>query len=288
MKRSLGFGLIGSTVAFGLAGFFLRRWQLKDAFEEATGLLAPGRPSTAALVAVMALAAVVIAALSVVVFRGKVRGGYLANLAAPNLAVGIFTLAAGALLFAGGVLGIRDYALHMNERVVRLVLSICLVPTGVAVGLIGLLGQQRKEAKGRFSAVLTVPGYCACVWLIASYQGHTANPNIMEYAFLLLGIMCVTFACYAAASFSFEKPRPVMCGVFSALGTVLLTTSAADLGWGMELLVVLGFALHLLVQLFCLTWCRVAPPQLEEWTPPAPTEKTTQDEQEQPRGEEDE
>lgn len=273
-------------MAFALAGFFLRRWQLVDAFEADTGLLTPGRPSTIALVAAVAVGALVILALSVALFRGKAKGGYLANLAAPNLAVGILTIVAGGLLFAGGVLGVRDYALHMNERIMRLVLSLALVPTGISVGLIGLLGQQRKEGKGRFSAVLTVPGYCACLWLIAAYQGHTANPNIMEYVFLLLGIMCVTFACYAAASFSFEKPRPLMCALFSALGVVLLAVSAADLGWGMELLVNVGFALHLLIQLVCLVSCRIWPPQLEEWTPPAKT--PDQEQQDQPRGEEDE
>lgn len=276
-------------MAFGLAGFFLRRWQLDTAFESATGLLIPGQPATAALVAVVVAASAVFVALAVPLFRGGVPKGYLANLAAPNPVVGLMTILAGALLFAGGALGVRDFALHMDGRVIRLILGICLVPTGVCVGLIGLLGQQRKEAKGRFHGALLAPGYCACVWLVAAYQGHTANPNIMEYVFLLLGIVATIFAGYAVSSFAFEKPRPILCAVCSAMGMALLAVSAADRPWGMDLLTILGFEVYLLAQLICLAWSRVEPPSLEKWTPPPETGAGEElQEQEQPRGEEDE
>lgn len=290
MKRNLGFALVLSTMGLGLAGVFLRRWQLAAAFEPDTGLLIPGQPATLALIAAVALAAALAVGLSVALFRGEAPKGYLANLAAPNLAVGLLTLLAGALLFAGGVLGIRDYILRMNDRIVRLVLGVCLVPTGIAVGLIGLLGQQRKEAKGRFHGALLAPGYCACVWLISAFQNHAANPNVMEYVFLLLGIVCVVFVGYAVASFSFEKPRPILCGISSALGVVLLAVSAGDQLWGMDLLMLLGFEGYLIAQLICLTACRANPPELEEWAPPveeAEAAETTED-QVQPRGEEDE
>lgn len=290
MKRIAAFGLTASAVVCGLAGFLLRRWQLDTAFEAASGLLTPHQPATVALIAVVALAASLAVGLAAVLFRGEAPKGYLANLAAPNLGVGLVTLLAGGLLFAAGVLGIRDYALHMDDRIVRLVLGICLAPTGIAVGLIGLLGQQRKEAKGRFHGALLAPGYCACVWLISAFQGHAANPNVMEYVFLLTGIVCVVFACYASASFSFEKPRPILCAAASAMGVVLLAVSAADHPWGMDRLCVFGFGVYLLAQLVCLTWCRVAPPELEEWTAPAEEagEADANEDQVQPRGEEDE
>lgn len=288
MKRKMGFALVLSAVGLGLAGFFLRRWQLATAFEAASGLLTPGRPATAALIAVIVLAAALAVGLSVALFRGEAPKGYLANLAAPNLAVGLLTLLAGGLLFAGGVLGVRDYALHLDDRIVRLVLGVCLAPTGIAVGLIGLLGQQRREAKGRFHGALLAPGYCACVWLISAFQGHAANPNVMEYAFLLMGIVCVVFACYTAASFSFEKPRPILLAASSALGMVLLGVSAADHPWGMDLLTLLGFEGYLIAQLICLVSCKARPPELEEWVAPAGDSEGANDDQVQPRGEEDE
>lgn len=288
MKRNLGFALVLSTVGLGLAGLFLRRWQLAAAFEPDTGLLLPGQPATAVLTAGCVLAAAVLAALTRALFRGEAPKGYLANLAAPNLAVSVLTLLAGALLFGAGVLGVRDHLLHLNERVVRLVLAVFLVPTGVCVGLIGLLGQQRREAKGRFQGALLAPGYCACVWLVAAFQGHTANPNVMEYAFLLLGISCAIIASYAGASFSFEKSRPALCGFFSAMGVVLLMVAAADRPRGMDLLTVLGFEVYLLAQLICLVSCKVWPPRLEEWTPPEGQAEENKNEQVEPRGEENE
>lgn len=282
MKRKLGFALALSALGLGVAGLFLRRWQLGTAFEPDSGLLTPHQPATIALIAAVVAAAALAVGLSVALFRGEAPKGYLANLAAPNLAVGLLTLLAGGLLFAGGALGIRDYALHLNDRIVRLILGIALVPTGIAVGLIGLLGQQRSEAKGRFHGALLAPGYCACLWLITAFQGHAANPNVMEYAFLLMGIVCVVFACYAAASFSFEKPRPILCGAASALGIVLLMVSAADHPWGMDQLTLLGFEGYLIAQLICLVSCRMRPPELEKWE--APAEET--EDQVQPRGEE--
>lgn len=286
MKRRLGFALVLATALFGALGFFLRRWQVAAAFERETGLLTPGHPATVAVAALAAVAAAALAALSVALFRGETRRGYLANLAAPNLVMGLLTLVAGAMLFAGGALGVRDFALHMDSRVLRLALGVCLVGTGIAVGLIGLLGQQRRESSGRFAGVLLVPAYCGGVWLLAAFRGHTANPNTMEYVFLLLGIMCAIVACYAAASFAFERPRPVLCAASSAMGTVLLFIALADRPHGMDLLAVCGFLTHLFVQLLCLVWCRMRPPALEEWTPPAG--ETPADNENQPRGEEDE
>lgn len=299
MKRNLGIALVLSAGAFGALGAVLRRWQVAAAFEPSTGLLIPGQPATAALVAVCVLAAAVLGGLTWALFRGKAPRGYLANLAAPNLAVGVLALLAGALLFGAGLLGVRDYLLRLDERVVRLILALCLIPTGVCVGIIGLLGQQRAEGKGRFCGALSVPGYCACMWLVAAFQGHTANPNVMEYVFLLLGICCVILASYAAASFSFEKPRPVLCGFFAGMGVALLPVTAADRLWGMDRLTVMGFWFYLAVQLICLVYCRIRPPQLEPWTPPPAEPEPDRgaetgvvapdaDTEVEPRGEEDE
>lgn len=306
-KGNTPLALLLLTPGFAAVGFLLRRWQAVTAFEFTSGLLTPGKPATYALVAWLGLAAVVTVVLAWRALRGKTPKGYLANFAAPNLGVGIATLVAGAVLFAGGVLGIRDFALHMDARVARLVLGLCLVPCGVCVGLVGLLGQQRQEGKGRFAGVLLAPGYCACVWLLVAYQGHTANPNMMEYVFLLLGIVCAVFACYASSSFSFEKPLPVGYAASSAMGVVLLAVAGADRPWGMDALILWGFALYLYVQLVCLLFCRMRPPKLKGWTPLTQEEETAPEEpreetledileeftaepekQVQPRGEEDE
>lgn len=290
-KTPLALTLIVLVPVFAAAGFFLRRWQVDTAFEPVTGLLTPGRPATYALAALLAVAALTALGLALRLLRGDAPKGYLANLAAPNLGVGILIMLAGALLFAGGVLGVRDYALRMNERGVRLMLGLCLAASGVCVGLVGLLGQQRQEGKGRFFGPLLAPAFCACVWVLATYQGHIANPNMMEYVFLVLGVLCVILACYAMASAAFEKPRPVLCAFFSAMGVILLMVSAADRPWGMDALAIWGFALYLFAQLTCLLSCRMCPPELEEWTAPPKEEEVPEESLEnqvQPRGEEDE
>lgn len=289
MKRTpLALVFILLVPVFATTGFFLRRWQVNTAFEPVSGLPIPAS-ATYVLMALLAVAALTVLGLAWQLFRGETPKGYLANLAAPNLGVGILTLVAGAVLFAGGLLGIRDFVLGMDERIIRLVLGVCLASSGVCVGLVGLLGQQRQEAKGRFCGALLLPAFCACAWVLATYQGHIANPNMMEYVFLVLGILCVILACYAMASFSFEKPRPILCAFFSAMGVILLMVSAADRPWGMDAMAIWGFAVYLFVQLICLLSCRMRPPKLEEWTPPPEEEAPEEPEnQVQPRGEEDE
>ena len=311
MNRRLTLALPLAAVGFGAAGFFLRRWQLETAFEEVSGLLIPGKPATIALVAMLIAAAAICIAIGFAALSKNIPSGYLTNLAAPHAAVSGLDFLAGGLLVAAGaweigrfVALVRDWAMFTLSDlpavvagaagefgVIRLVLSVCLIPTGICMILVGMLGNQRDEGKGRFRSILLAPGYCACVWLVAAYQKHTTNPNIMEYLFLLLGIVCVIFAAYAAASFSFEKPRPILCAVSGTMGIVLLAVSAADRPQGIDLLTLLGFGIYLLTRLICLTACSVRPPQLTRWLPRAETAEASEqnaEEQIQPRGEENE
>lgn len=274
MKKLLAFGL--PLTAAWLGAGALRWWQRTAAFEPDTGLLTPGHPATWCLLGLFALAAAIFALLGRRVAQGVEWRGYLSAFALPHRPMLAAYLLAGGLLLGAGVLGIGQYRLGLNGQLSRYLLSIALVPTGLDLALVGWLNAQREEAQGRFAWPLVVPGWCGCVWLIAAYQHHTAQPDVWAYAPYFLGAVCAVAACYAIASFSFERPRPAWCLWLCAGAEVLLATAVVDAWLERDfyvLLVCLGFMAYLAAQLKSLLYRAQTPAQLERWEPPAAEEE---------------
>lgn len=273
-KRPLLFA--AATVCLALAAAGVRLWQRRAAFEADTGLLLPRAPATVCLVLLTAGAALALMALARWVAAGtEERPGYLASFALPGRGWMLVYLAAGGLLLAAGLLGIRDYQSGAVTQVSRYVFSILLVPCALGLALVGWLNSQRQEGAGRFAWPLLLPGWCACAWIISAYQAHTAQPNVMSYALYFLGATAAAIGCYVIASFSFERPRPALCLWLSGTALVLLSTAVADglqEGDVHQTLVCLGYGLYLLGQTVCLLWRGAVPAPLEPWTPPPAAE----------------
>lgn len=273
MKKLLAFGLPLTAAVAGAAS--LRWWQRAAAFEPDTGLLTPGAAPTWCLLALFAAAAVVFALLGRWAARGAEWRGYLASFALPCRVMMLVYLLAGGLLVGAGLIGIQEHQMYLNDQLSRYVFSIALLPTGLDLALVGWLNTQKQEAQGRFAWPLLVPGWSGCVWLIAAYQHHTAQPNAWAYAPYFLGAVCAVTACYAMASFSFERPRPAWCLWLCAMGLVLLATTVVD-GWMTNdryaLLVCLGFMVYLAAQMKCLLYRGERPAELEPWEAPAEDE----------------
>ncbi len=278
MKKRLIFGL--TALAFTALGVTARLWQRNTAFEPETGLLTPGMPATVCVMAVVLAAAVGVFLLSRWAARGVAFESYLTAFSLPHPAALALYVLAGALLVAAGVVGILDYRSAAEKSVPWLILSVALIPTGAGVGLVGWLGGQREEGKGRFAWPLLLPGYCACGWAVLVYEARTIGASVMGYVFILFGAACAAIFCYAVASFSFERPRTggaLWLGVMSA---VLLAMACVDLaleGDRMCLLMALGMGIYALSQTACLIWRCEVPAPLTRWTPPE-TEKTEETE----------
>ncbi len=284
MKKRLTFGL--TALALTALGVVARLWQRNTAFEPETDLLTPGMPATAMVVAVALIAAVGLLLLGRWAAKDAPMESYLTAFSLPHPAMLTVFVLSGAMLVAGGVLGILDYRAAVEKNVPWLILSIVLIPTGACVGLVGWLNGRKEEAKGRFAWPLLLPGYCACFWLILSYQSRTTHPNAMGYAFILFGAVCVAVFCYVAASFSFEKPRTGGALWLGGMSVVLLAMASVDLaleGDRMCLFIALGFGLYALAQTACLIWRCEVPASLTRWTPPEPekTEETEVEDHEQ-------
>lgn len=274
MKKRLTFGL--ATLALTVGAVFLRIWQRRAAYEPDTGLVAPGHPATVCLVALLVLGGLVLLALSRWCVRDGALTSYLRAFALPHRGLLALYLLSGALLVGAGALGLAQVQGGAEVQLSRTVLSVCLIPGGLSMALVGWLNTQKREAEGRFAWPLLGPAVCGCVWLVAAYQANTADPVVMDYALALLGAVCAACACYTMASFSFEKPQGMWCLWLCAMGLALLATKVADALRERTIpLVSLGYGLYLAVQLFCLlTHCEVSA-QLEPWR--APVDKAEYD-----------
>lgn len=281
-KKSVSFAL--ALAALLIAGVGARFWQRGTAFEPETGLLKAGMPATYCLVALVALGAAALFWLGRRVGRETSFSGYLSAFASPARGMNLLYLLSGALLVAGGVLGIMDYRLGLNERLGWGIFGGCMCLAGVGVVLIGWLNAAKREAAGRFAWPLLLPGYCGCAWLIVCYQDRASEPNLMAHVFYLLGAVCAVVCCYLIASFSFEKPQVALTLWLGGVAVLCLFVSAiADLpaeGRRMETLVSLGYALYLMLQMAALLKHCVVPAQLERWTPPPSEEESNEAKQE--------
>lgn len=243
-----------------------RVWQRGTAFEP-DGLLTPGMPASRWLAAAVALAAVGFGLLALWVKRGRSFESYLDAFALPCRSLLAVYCVAGALLVASGVAGLMNWA---DAAISQKALDILLAPTGLSVALVGWLGGEGQEGRGRFAWPLLVPPFTGCVWLVAVYQARATEPNMVGYCFAFGGAVCAVIGCYAVASFSFEKPMPVWAMGLGGLGIVLLGGQFADAylaqSYG-ELFCVAGYLLYLTAQLKCLAVRSDCPPELERWTP---------------------
>jgi hypothetical protein len=229
--------LPGLALTGGIAGFFLRRWQLSSAFEPDTGLPVSGAPATWALLALSFLMALVLLPLC----RGRhgpFPGGYDEAFRCFSPLYAALTAAAGFLLGAGGILKLLELPAVLAEyldpglrsilaALPRLLLAFLCLASAVCV-ILTAKNNYRGEGRGTRSTLLLIPPFFSCMWLIAAYQERAADPVLMDYVYQLFAIIAVLLALYSMAGFSFEKAKVARSAYFSLLGVYLCGVALAD------------------------------------------------------------
>lgn len=261
VKKALVWLIPALTLGFGGLGAVLYGRFLRTAMEADTALLTPGRAETYILVAVVAAAAAILAALAWLA-RGKYPDSYGHCFYAPNPLPLAAAVIAGGLVTAAGILAAMGYITLADRQLSRMVLGVMLIPAGVVMEEIARRNFRGEAQKSRLSGLLLVPGYAACVWLVYAYQTHTANPVVLDYVFLLLGIMAAILAFYYQASFSFDRPKPVRAIWTAAVAVVLLLTAMGHGEDAMTMCLSGGVSLYLLCQMTVLLYRGVHPADL--------------------------
>lgn len=231
--------LPAAAIAGGAAGFVLRCWELRTAFEPDTGLPVYGMGATWSLILLCAALVLALALLCRGVGKGF-TGGYdealLARERVPYLAV----IVAGALLMAGAglLLLLRLPGLYRDASSASQGFSmLTLIPLALLSALclasawsFLMLGRNnyRGEGKGTYSAFLLFPAYTCCMWLIVSYQERSGDPVVLDYVYQLLAIITSVLGCYFLTGFGYGRAKAFPAAFFSLASLAFLPITLAD------------------------------------------------------------
>ena len=225
------------AVAGGVAGFFLRRWQLASAYDPETELFVHSAPATGALLGLTALLA--LAFLLAVLKKKEGLDDFLPAFGSPGTGQMTIFAAAGLLMMAAGMAGLfsglraiqlwqlapEEY--QLSTLATRLLAAALCLPAGNAVLLMGRMA-YRGELDKLACFLSPFPALAALVWLFSTHLEHGTEPVLMKYALGLFAALLLTLAHYCVAGFLYGKPRPRGTLFFALTGVALGITSLAD------------------------------------------------------------
>lgn len=265
--------LVGGGIGFGL-----RFWQYSSAFDSTAQLFRSGAPATAALI--VGLAA--LAAVLLLLVRGaKSQEDYACAFYCPSAGYMTLMTAGSFLLLAAAGLGVFElkeqlalwrmgYGAPM-PMMLGLTVVLCL-PAAVGALMLGK-GNYRGDLPEFHPLLATLPAYVLLSWIVALYQEHSRQPEIMLFAVAVLAVVCGELGFYRAACFAFGRIRVKQCLFFSLMGIVLLLTSLADRSSRFFAVMSLACVLLLLAQSMALArnafgpaWPEAAVPEQAEAT----------------------
>ena len=239
---------LAATAAAALAAAALRRWQLRSAFEEYSGLAVPGAQASVILACALAMTGAGLALLSLVgrPLPEQVRWDQVflsaGDRAFPVLevAAAFFAIASVPVLF---IVGVNQFQVYQDALAAGVQpptdngLLTLATAGGAFLAALGLLQTGRdslnpgRRGRGGFSIIL--PGVAGCIWLMESFRSHAANPVRWDYVPQLMAIMLgmAFYMDFAGMSAGAARPRRLlwMAGMTSVFSTVALVSAAAEL-----------------------------------------------------------
>ena len=247
MKKSIALPL--AAFLGGVLGLGVRRWYLLTGFEPGTGLSLSGVPARLVLWAVILLTVAAAVALG----RGEHRvfeKQYTEAFRPRNGLAMSGRLAAAFFFAASGILSLMTYTSTYNgmrtASVLRPILGIFCLLAGAAVFL---LSQKMNRKEPVSSALLLMPAFSGCVWVMANYQSWAKDPVAGRYLYTLLAVLLSMVACYLVVSFAFAKGKVLPTLVVSAVAVAFCILSLGDGLALCDMALHLAFACYLLAQM---------------------------------------
>jgi len=243
MKKNLF--IPGLTVAAGVVGFFLRKWELSTAFELDTGLPIASMPATRTLI--LWSVAVTLVLIGLCAQEKKTFPYDVAFRAESNLFYAVAAVLSAFLLLTSAGSEIITYPItyqtYQNSLsiaslsgeeppsmlpVVLPVLRIGLCILGFLCVLLIARNLYGARENGKEHLPLLGPCILFCVWLISDYQHRATDPVVQDHIYGTLAICACLLALYEIASYSFQTGRPRRTLVFGLLGVYFSLVTMAD------------------------------------------------------------
>ena len=225
-----------AALALGVAGFFLRRWELATGFDQ-QGL---NVPCTAVWVLAALSGAVVLAALIFGLTQKPATRYYQVFPQSTGLA--LLRLLGALLVMASCVIALGESTglFHTIVLLLGAAAGVCLL-AGDALYLKGQAPQPWAEL---------VPVFFLILLIIYDFRHWSIDPVVLDYCFRLFALLsCMGFA-YAWAGYGFNQGRRKSLCLFGMLCVFFCVTSLAD-GQLSQMLLMGGWALRALVALGC-------------------------------------
>ena len=218
------------AVVLCLPGVVVRALHMLNGFDIATGLPAVGDAWVWYFTALLVLAAVIYAALSVPL-RAKNNMPFEQLLGTQSVGFRMAAVISGLLLLVGGV-GYLYLTMTTGEedaagwaKALEIVYAVVTVLCGICA--IGLAKAQGSEMTDRSAKLTLVPLLWSCLHLLVNYRMTCVDPKLASFAFGLVADVILVLAFYHLARLLYGKPRPAWLAFFGAVTT---TVSVSDMG----------------------------------------------------------
>lgn len=237
--------LSGVTLAGTVGGFFLRRWQLADAFD-ADGLMLLGRPS----IWVLGLfCAVVVVALALLCRGLKRRGGYEESFSSSGFNMALTLVGAAALLCGCAAQVVTNFPVAPETMPAGagpwLNAEFVLGALGIVAGLaMALIAVQRFRGSVPPVSMHFLPCVYLVVKLIVEFKRWSVDPAILDYCFLLFAAISAMCATYHLGGFCFNRGGRRISTFWCLAATVFAGVCLAD-GGTVRILLLGGMGLWL-------------------------------------------
>ena len=217
------------AVVLCLPGVVVRALHMLNGFDIATGLPAVGDAWVWYFTALLVLAAVIYAALSVPL-RAKNNMPFEQLLGTQSVGFRMAAVISGLLLLVGGV-GYLYLTMTTGEedaagwaKALEIVYAVVTVLCGICA--IGLAKAQGSEMTDRSAKLTLVPLLWSCLHLLVNYRMTCVDPKLASFAFGLVADVILVLAFYHLARLLYGKPRPAWLAFFGAVTT---TVSVSDM-----------------------------------------------------------
>lgn len=218
------------AVVLCLPGVVVRALHMLNGFDIGTGLPAAGDAWVWYFTALLVLAAVIYAVLSVPL-RAANNMPFEQLLGTQNAGFRMAAVISGLLLAVGGV-GYLYLTMTTGEQDAAgwaKALEIVYAAVTILCGLcaIGLAKAQGSEMTEQSAKLTLVPLIWSCLHLLVNYRMTCIDPKLASFAFGLVADVMLVLALYHLARLLYGKPHPALLAFFSAVTT---TMAVSDLG----------------------------------------------------------
>ena len=192
----------------GASGYFLRFIELRNVFDEQTGLPRRGAGITFALITLTVVFLIIIISFAINAgSRHTTPKGFENAFGTESLAYPLVFFIIGLLWLGSTAKYFLDVYALGEMPLSELIFSVLSALSAISVSLCAMEVYQDPRRKATL-ALSIVPTLFMCFWLILLYRRNASNPILLSYCYQCLAIITSTLGFYFTSGFVYSRPAP--------------------------------------------------------------------------------